>query len=126
MWWGGRGIQTVGLTRGRGGAERSDGHRENRCPPCGDREFESFSSASGSVSAGQIFAAAGERLAFVAGRLTDSRRSAGPPGTGSTISAWLSQTTSRTRAAHESPRTTKLYDRTGDEIALDEVELITI
>lgn len=29
-------------------------------------------------------------------------------------------------AAHESPRTTKLYDRTGGEIALDEVELITI
>jgi site-specific recombinase XerD len=29
-------------------------------------------------------------------------------------------------AAHESPRTTKLYDRTGDEITLDEVEWITI
>ena len=29
-------------------------------------------------------------------------------------------------AAHESPRTTKLYDRTGDEITLDEVELIVI
>ena len=28
--------------------------------------------------------------------------------------------------AHESPRTTKLYDRTGDEITLDEVEPITI
>src|SRR6476660_4493907 len=25
-------------------------------------------------------------------------------------------------AAHESPRTTKLYDRTGDEITLDEVD----
>jgi hypothetical protein len=25
-------------------------------------------------------------------------------------------------AAHESPRATKLYDRTGDDIALDEVE----
>src|SRR5271165_6672645 len=25
-------------------------------------------------------------------------------------------------AAHESPRTTKLYDRTGDEITLDEIE----
>ena len=25
-------------------------------------------------------------------------------------------------AGHESPRTTKLYDRTGDEITLDEVE----
>ena len=25
-------------------------------------------------------------------------------------------------AAHESPRTTKLYDRTGDAITLDEVE----
>jgi hypothetical protein len=29
-------------------------------------------------------------------------------------------------AAHESPRTTKLHDRTGDEIPLDEVERITI
>jgi hypothetical protein len=28
--------------------------------------------------------------------------------------------------AQESPRTTKLYDRTGDEITLDEVERITI
>ena len=27
-------------------------------------------------------------------------------------------------AAHESPRTAKLYDRTGDEITLDEVERI--
>jgi integrase/recombinase XerD len=29
-------------------------------------------------------------------------------------------------AAHESPRTTKLYDRTSDAITLDEVERITI
>ena len=29
-------------------------------------------------------------------------------------------------AAHESPRTTKLYDRTGGEITLDEVERIRI
>ena len=29
-------------------------------------------------------------------------------------------------AAHESPRTTKLYDRTGDEITLDKVERIPI
>ena len=29
-------------------------------------------------------------------------------------------------AAHESPRTTKLYDRTGDEITLGEVERIAI
>jgi integrase/recombinase XerD len=29
-------------------------------------------------------------------------------------------------AAHESPRTTNLYDRTGDEITLDEVERIVI
>ena len=29
-------------------------------------------------------------------------------------------------AARESPRTTKLYDRTGDEITLDEVERISI
>jgi integrase/recombinase XerD len=29
-------------------------------------------------------------------------------------------------AAHESPHTTKVYDRTGDEITLDEVERIVI
>jgi integrase/recombinase XerD len=29
-------------------------------------------------------------------------------------------------AAHESPRTTKLYDRTGDQVTLDEVERIRI
>ena len=29
-------------------------------------------------------------------------------------------------AAHESPRTTKLYNRAGDEITLDEVERIRI
>lgn len=29
-------------------------------------------------------------------------------------------------AAHASPRTTKLYDRTGDQITLDEVERIAI
>jgi len=29
-------------------------------------------------------------------------------------------------AAHESPRTTKLFDRTQDEISLDEVERIRI
>jgi len=29
-------------------------------------------------------------------------------------------------AAHESPRTTKLYDRTSDEITLDEVERVAI
>ena len=29
-------------------------------------------------------------------------------------------------AAHESPRTTKLYDRTSDELTLDEIERITI
>jgi integrase/recombinase XerD len=27
-------------------------------------------------------------------------------------------------AAHESPRTTKLYDRTSDEVSLDEVERV--
>lgn len=29
-------------------------------------------------------------------------------------------------AAHESPRTTKLYDRTNDELTLDEIERIMI
>jgi len=34
--------------------------------------------------------------------------------------------TAQAIAAHESPRTTNLYDRTGDEITLDEVERIRI
>jgi len=29
-------------------------------------------------------------------------------------------------AAHESPRTTKLYDRTGEHLTLDEIERISI
>ena len=29
-------------------------------------------------------------------------------------------------AAHESPRTTKLYDRPSDQITLDEIELVVI
>ena len=29
-------------------------------------------------------------------------------------------------AGHESPRTTKLYDRTSDEITLDDIERIAI
>ena len=29
-------------------------------------------------------------------------------------------------AAHESPRTTKLYDRTSDQISLDEIERLAI
>jgi hypothetical protein len=33
---------------------------------------------------------------------------------------------SQRMAAHESPRTTKLYDRTGDAITLDEVKRIRI
>jgi len=32
----------------------------------------------------------------------------------------------QTIAGHSSPRTTKLYDRSGDEITLDEVERIAI
>ncbi len=32
----------------------------------------------------------------------------------------------RQLAGHESPRTTKLYDRTGDAISLDEIERILI
>ena len=32
----------------------------------------------------------------------------------------------QTIAAHESPRTTKLYDRTSDDISLDEIERIII
>jgi len=44
------------------------------------------------------------------------------------ITAYLEGTleNAQAMAAHESPRTTKLYDRTGDEITLDDVERITI
>jgi integrase len=64
-----------------------------------------------------------------------------PPGTGGPfvcchtfratgITAYLenggSLENAQAMAAHESPRTTKLYDRTGDEITLDEVERIVI
>jgi integrase len=34
--------------------------------------------------------------------------------------------TAQAITAHESPRTTKLYDRTGNEITLDQVERIRI
>jgi len=34
--------------------------------------------------------------------------------------------TAQAIAAHESPRTTKLYDRTGDKITLEEVERVRI
>jgi hypothetical protein len=34
--------------------------------------------------------------------------------------------TAQAMAVHESPSTTKLHDRTGDKITLDEVERITI
>jgi len=47
------------------------------------------------------------------------------------ITAYLSNGSTISRrpqqiAAHESPRTTKLYDRTNDELTLDEVERILI
>jgi len=46
------------------------------------------------------------------------------------ITAYLeaggTQENAQAMAAHESPCTTKLYDRTGDETTLDEVERITI
>ena len=47
---------------------------------------------------------------------------------GSGVSAPPCQSAERNRAMgdHASPRTTQLYDRTGDEITLDEVERITI
>jgi integrase/recombinase XerD len=38
----------------------------------------------------------------------------------------LSDEHSRQIANHESPRTTKLYDRTSDAISLDEIERILI
>jgi integrase/recombinase XerD len=42
------------------------------------------------------------------------------PATGGTLE------NAQAMAAHESPRTTKLYDRTGDEITPDEVEGLAI
>lgn len=98
MWWRGREIQTVGLPRGRGGAERSDGHPRKPLPPLRGPRVRILFLRQWDLSQQVKFSRLqAKRLAFVAGRLTDSRRSAGPPGTGLTISAWLSQTTSRTR-----------------------------
>lgn len=39
---------------------------------------------------------------------------------------WWTIESAQLIAAHESSRTTELYDRTGDEITLDEVERIVI
>jgi hypothetical protein len=50
----------------------------------------------------------------------------GRPGSRPTSRPAATLENARAIAAHESPRTTKLYDRTGDEITLDEVERIRI
>jgi hypothetical protein len=44
------------------------------------------------------------------------------------ITAYLlnGERSSTRRRSHESPRTTKLYERTSDEIALDQIERIGI
>jgi hypothetical protein len=42
------------------------------------------------------------------------------------MNARCSVESAQVMAAHESPRRTKPYDRTGDEIAPDEAERITI
>src|SRR6202040_1397102 len=42
------------------------------------------------------------------------------------LGAGATRENAKAMAADESPRTTKLYDRTGDEITLDGVERITI
>ena len=42
------------------------------------------------------------------------------------LDAWVTLENAQAMAAHKSPRTTKLYDPSGEEIALDEVERITI
>ena len=59
-----------------------------------------------------------ERQALV-GAVARKRRQA-PREAGGTLE------NARAMAAHESPRTTKLYDHTGDQITLDEVERINI
>ena len=65
--------------------------------------------------------------------LTEASGSADPAATPSgppaSLPTWRTAARSRTPrriADHESPRTTKLYDRTSDEITLDEVERIAI
>lgn len=53
-----------------------------------------------------------------------------PPATPSGITAYLDNggTIEKAQqiATHESPRTTKLHDRTSDELTLDEIERIAI
>jgi hypothetical protein len=57
-----------------------------------------------------------------------SRSAATPSATGITayLEAGGTLENAQLMAAHESPHTTKLYDRTDDEITLDEVERISI
>jgi hypothetical protein len=57
---------------------------------------------------------------------TDSRTLSAPDVGGRPVVPDGTLENAQAMAAHESPRTTKLYDRTGDEITLDEVERITI
>jgi hypothetical protein len=56
-----------------------------------------------------------------AGRPLEAR-----PGVTTYLNAGGSLENAQAMAAHESPRSTKLYDRTGDAITLDEVERIAI
>jgi hypothetical protein len=48
------------------------------------------------------------------------------PGTTAYLEVGGTMENAQAMAAHESPRTTKLHDRTGDQITLEEVERITI
>lgn len=50
----------------------------------------------------------------------------GPPALTGYLEAGGTLDNAQAMAAHESARTTKLHDRTGDEITLDEVERIAI
>src|SRR5438477_1834599 len=69
-----------------------------------------------SVVTRRVSAIGAQRLAG-----TEPRRPQCHPGTGFSVSE-----NATALAAHEGPRTTKLCDRTGDEITLDEVERIAI
>src|SRR5271169_2102325 len=94
-----------------------------RLPPCLPSLLRLVRSARGYRRAGRYRADACRGLYPGAGKDFEK-----PTATGITAYLEASGTleNAQAMAAHESPRTTKLYDRTGDEITLDEVERITI
>ncbi len=88
--------------------------------------FRRVPGAAGDISAGTLFAMIAPDFTGASG----STSKIGASALRRAITAYLDNRgtleNAQLIAAHESPRTTKLYDRTGDEITVDEVERISI